>query len=56
MKIDNVEFEGIDYEDRPKYCDAYIVSADKDGIPMTEEELDKLSDDEVYDLFQKFFY
>lgn len=44
-KIDNIEFEGIDPNDYPDYCDAYIASADYGGVEMTEEELDILNDD-----------
>ena len=44
-KIDNIEVDGIDTKDYPDFCDAYIVSADYDGIPMTEEQLDEINDD-----------
>ena len=43
--ISNVIFEGIDYTDYPDYCDAYIVSAEYDGKPMTEEQIDELNVD-----------
>ena len=44
-KIDNIVFDGIDHNDRPDYCDAYILSADYDGEEMTEEQLDELNED-----------
>ena len=44
-KIDNIEIDGIDTKDYPDFCDAYIVSADYDGVPMTEEQLDEINDD-----------
>jgi len=44
-KIDNVHVEGIDMADYPDFCDAFIDSADFDGIEMTEEELDELGQD-----------
>ena len=44
-KIDNIEVDGIDTKDYPDFCDAYIVSADYDGIPMTEEQLDEINED-----------
>tara|TARA_R110000796_G_scaffold34275_8_gene88687 strand:+ start:671 stop:862 length:192 start_codon:yes stop_codon:yes gene_type:complete len=44
-KIDNIEVDGIDTKDYPDFCDAFIVSADYDGIPMTEEQLDEINDD-----------
>jgi hypothetical protein len=43
--IDNIEFDGIDYDDYPDYCDAYITSADYDGREMTENELEELNND-----------
>jgi len=50
-KIDNIEFDGIDHNDYPDYCDAYITSADYDGIPMSDEQLDELNEnsDFVYE-------
>ena len=44
-KITNVVLDGIDLEDYPDFCDAYIVSADYDGEPMTEDQIDKLNED-----------
>jgi hypothetical protein len=43
-KIDNIEIEGIDFKDAPDFCDAFIASADYEGEPMTDEEIDKLND------------
>ena len=47
-KIDNIEIDGIDTKDYPDFCDAYIVSADYDGVPMNNEQLDKLNEDGDY--------
>ena len=47
-KIDNIEIDGIDTKDYPDFCDAYISSADYDGVPMTDEQLDKLNQDGDY--------
>jgi len=44
-KIDNIKISGVEVIDYPDFCDAYIESADYDGRPMTEEELDELNDD-----------
>ena len=44
-KIDNIEVDGIDTKDYPDFCDAFIVSADYDGVPMTDEQLDEINDD-----------
>tara|TARA_R110002153_G_scaffold7929_5_gene35007 strand:+ start:3708 stop:3947 length:240 start_codon:yes stop_codon:yes gene_type:complete len=43
--IDNIEVDGIDTKDYPDFCDAYIVSADYDGKPMTDEQLDIINED-----------
>ena len=43
--IDNIEIDGIDTKDYPDFCDAYILSADYDGVPMTDKQLDEINDD-----------
>ena len=43
--VDNVVVDGVDYNDYPDFCDAYISEADYDGQPMTEEMLDVLNTD-----------
>ena len=56
--ITNVKFEGIDHKDYPDYCDAYIVSADYNGEPMTDEQIEDLAEDTdlVYDLLIEHLY
>ena len=44
-KISNVQVEGIDTNDYPDFCDAYIESADYDDREMTEDELEVLNQD-----------
>jgi hypothetical protein len=44
-KISNVFVGGIDTEDYPDFCDAYIESADYEDREMTDEELDILNED-----------
>ena len=44
-KINNVQVGGIDTEDFPDFCDAYIESADYGDRVMTEKELDVLNQD-----------
>jgi hypothetical protein len=44
-KISNVFVGGIDMEDYPDFCDAYIESADYEDREMTDEELDILNED-----------
>ena len=57
-KITNVVLDGIDLEDYPDFCDAYIVSADYDGEPMTEDQIDKLNEDSdlVYTEIEEFLF
>jgi len=57
-KITNVVLDGIDFEDYPDFCDAYIVSADYDGEPMTEDQIDKLNEDSdlVYTEIEEFLF
>lgn len=43
-KITNIEIEGIDTKDYPDFCDAFIASADYNGKPMTEKQLDDIND------------
>ena len=49
--IDNIDLDGIDTRDYPDFVDAYICYSERDGRPLTEEELDKLNEDRdlVYD-------
>lgn len=42
-KIENIEIEGINYEDYPDFCDAFLVSATLNGEPLTDEELDYIN-------------
>jgi hypothetical protein len=57
-KISNVKFDGIDYEDAPDFCDAYIVSAEYDGEEMTDEQIDLLNEDidYVYEILMNIIY
>lgn len=54
MEYTNVKFEGIDHTDYPDYCDAYIVYAELNGVPLNDEEIEELdSSDLKYDLLMK---
>jgi len=45
-QIRHMEFEGIDMQDYPDFCDAYLVSAElEDGTVLTEEQIDYLNDE-----------
>ena len=43
--IDNIEVDDIDTSDYPDFCDAFISSADYNGKPMTDDQLDELNED-----------
>ena len=47
-KISNVSIDGIDFNDYPDFCDAYVDTADYDGRPMTDEEIEKLNEDSEF--------
>ena len=44
-KITNIELGNIDTSDYPDMVDAFIESAEYDGEPMTEEQLDEINQD-----------
>jgi len=44
-KIDNIEVGGINTKDYPDFCDAFIASADYNGEPMTEDQLNEINED-----------
>jgi hypothetical protein len=43
--IKDIEFDGINHNDYPDYCDAYIVRAEYNGEEMTENQLNELNND-----------
>ena len=57
-KITDIEFEGIDYSDAPRFCDAFIASAQYKGKEATEKQLDEMSEnaDFVHEELNKFLY
>ncbi len=44
-KINNVEMGNVSWGDYPDFTDAYIESADYDGEPMNDDQLDDLNED-----------
>ena len=44
-EIYNIEFDGIDYSDYPDFCDAFICSAERNGEPLNDDELNELNED-----------
>jgi hypothetical protein len=57
-KIDNIKFDGIDHDDYPDYCDAYIASADYNGIEMSDIELEEINADPefVYEKLMEYLF
>jgi hypothetical protein len=57
-KISNVKVEGINYNDYPDFVDAFIASADYNGEPMDDEQLDMINMDAdyVYDCIMNYIY
>jgi hypothetical protein len=43
--VDNILVDGIDWNDYPDFCDAFISSADYNGKKMSEELIDKLNNE-----------
>jgi hypothetical protein len=43
-KIDNVEVDDIFTYDYPDFCDAFISSADYNGVAMTDKQLDEINE------------
>jgi hypothetical protein len=53
-KVSNLIFDGIDHNDYPDFCDAFISSAYYDDISMTETELDELNEESEF-IHEKLF-
>jgi hypothetical protein len=57
-KITNIELGGIDTNDYPDFCDAFIESAEYDGVELTDAELEELNYNRefVYDCVLKHLF
>lgn len=57
-KITNIELGGINTNDYPDFVDAFIESAEYDGVELTDEELDELNcnSEFVYDCVLKHLF
>ena len=42
-KIKNIELDGIDTKDYPDFCDAFIASAEYEGVELTDGEIQELN-------------
>ena len=56
--IDNVDIGGLDWNDYPDFCDAYIESCDIDVEEATDEQLDEINNDSqlVYELVEEWMH
>ena len=54
-KISNIELANIDTSDYPDFVEAYIVSAEIDGVELTDAEIEELNcnSEFVYDCVLK---
>jgi hypothetical protein len=57
-EVTNIELGGVDLNDYPDFCDAYVESAEKlDGTPLTDVELEAFSEvDETAEYVQENAY
>lgn len=53
-KIDNINID-VSHDEYPDYSNAFIVSADYDGEPMNDEQLEEINEDSdfIYSIIQK---
>ena len=57
-KIDNIEMADVKGWDYPDFTDAFISSADYDGVPMTDEQLEEINEDFSFrhECVEKYLY
>jgi|TARA_Y100000389_G_scaffold109903_1_gene106999 hypothetical protein len=47
-QITDVEVEGIDMQDYPKFCDAYIATCQIDGVDATDAQLNVINENSLF--------
>jgi hypothetical protein len=47
MRYTNLEFDGIDHNDYPDYCDVYLVSGECNGEKMTEDKINAFNESDL---------
>ena len=52
-KIEDIEFDGINHDDYPDYCDAFVTSATYKGRDLSEEELEWVGDEHAEWVYEK---
>ena len=44
-QVTNMQIDGVDMKDYPKFCDAYVESAEfHNGTPLNDQQLEELND------------
>tara|TARA_R110000851_G_scaffold46355_3_gene112810 strand:+ start:2910 stop:3107 length:198 start_codon:yes stop_codon:yes gene_type:complete len=43
--LEDIQLGGVAMYDYPDFCDAYVESASFNGVELTDEQLDKLNED-----------
>jgi hypothetical protein len=58
IDIQSLVVDGIDTKGYPDFCDAHIISADYEGVPMNEDQLEELNEnnDFVYNSVVKHLF
>jgi hypothetical protein len=55
--FNSIEIDGIDYHDYPDFVDAYPTYAEyEDGTPLTEDELNNIDSQLMYDRIMEIIY
>ena len=47
-RVTNTVVDNIDFKDYPDFCDASIVSADYDGVPMTADQIEAINENSEF--------
>lgn len=52
------EWDGIDHNDAPDYCDAYVISASYAGVSLSDIQIEDLNEDHdfVYEALMSYLY
>jgi len=56
--LEDIELDGVDFNDYPDFVDAYVAYATYKGDELTDEQYNEVNDnsDFVYDEVQKYIY
>ena len=54
-KVSEMEFDGIDWNDYPDFCDAYCIGAMYGDREMSDDELDELNEEHWDFVYEQMF-